>query len=110
MGDVETGRLDQLALGPDAFKEHHQLQLEEHHRVDARSSPVGVQLPRPLPDEAQVELGVEVAVEVVSRDQVLQRDGDRVVEAAGLGRTEHPVLHGSAPRRSGRAAAGSDVR
>jgi hypothetical protein len=30
-----------------------------------------------------------VAVEVVARDQDLERDGDRLVEAAGFGRAEH---------------------
>ena len=52
-------------------------------------APLGVQLPRPLADEAQVELRLEVAVEVVRRDEVLERDGDRLIEAAGLGRAEH---------------------
>jgi hypothetical protein len=30
-----------------------------------------------------------VAIEVVRRDQILQRDGHELVKAAGLGRTEH---------------------
>jgi hypothetical protein len=33
-----------------------------------------------------------VAVEVVARDQDLERDGDRLVEAAGLGWAEHGAL------------------
>ena len=49
-------------------------------------APLGIQLPRPVADEAQVELRLQVAVEVVGGDEVLQRDGDRLVEAAGLWR------------------------
>ena len=89
VGQVEAGRLDQLALGADALEEHDQLQLEEDDRVDAGPAPLGVQLPRPVADEAQVELRLQVAVEVVGGNEVLQRDGDRLVEAAGLGRAEH---------------------
>ena len=37
----------------------------------------------------EVELRLEVAVEMVGRDEVLQRDGDRLIEAAGFGRAEH---------------------
>ena len=85
VGQVEAGGLDQLALGADPLEEHDQLQLEEDDRVDAGPAPLGVQLPRPLADEAEVELRLQVAVEVVPRDEVLQRDGDRLVEAAGLG-------------------------
>ena len=85
VGEVEAGRLDELALGADALEEHDELQLEEDDRVDARPAPLGVELPRPVADEAEVELGLQVAVEVAPRDQVLQRDGNRLVEAAGLG-------------------------
>ena len=86
VGQVEAGRLDELALGADALEEHDQLQLEEDDRVDGGPAPLGIQLPRPVADEAQVELGFQVAVEVVRGDEVLQRDGDRLVEAAGLWR------------------------
>jgi hypothetical protein len=30
-----------------------------------------------------------VAIEVVTRNEVFERDGDRLVEAAGFGRAEH---------------------
>lgn len=69
--------------------EHHQLQLEEDHGVNGGTTPLGVQVPRPLPDEAQVELGFQVPIRVVHRDQVLQGDGDRQIKAAGFGRAEH---------------------
>ena len=44
MGQVEAGRLDELALGADALEEHDQLQLEEDDRVDAGPAPLGIQL------------------------------------------------------------------
>ena len=47
VGQVEAGRLDQLALGADALEEHDELELEEDDRVDARPAPLGVQLARP---------------------------------------------------------------
>src|SRR4051794_18913235 len=55
----------------DACEEHHQLELEEDDRVNARTTPLGITLPRPLADETQVELGLQVAVEVVRRYQRL---------------------------------------
>ena len=75
VGQVEACRLDQLALGADALEEHDQLQLEEDDRVDARLAPVGVQLPRLVAHERQVESGFQVAIEGIGRDQLLQQDG-----------------------------------
>jgi hypothetical protein len=89
VGQVEAGRFDQLALGADAFEEHDQLQLEEDDRIDGGAAPLGVVLPRPVADEAEVQLGFEVAVEVIGRDEGLERDGDRLIKATWLGRAEH---------------------
>ena len=69
VGQVEAGRLDELAFGADALEEHDQLQLEEDDRVDGGPASLGIELSHPLPDEAQVELGFQVAVEVVSRER-----------------------------------------
>jgi hypothetical protein len=55
MGQVAADRLAELALGADAVEEHHQFQLEEDHRVDARPTPLGVQLTHPLAHEAQIQ-------------------------------------------------------
>ena len=110
VGQVEAGRLDELALGADALEEHDQLQLEEDDRVDAGPAPLGVQLPRPVADEAQVELGFQVAVEVVPGNEVLQRDGDRLVEAAGLGGTEHDAAPGRVSTPARRAICGPSPR
>jgi len=66
-------------------------------RADGGPTAFGVQLARPLPDEAQVELGFQVAVEVARGNQLLQRDGDGLIEAAGLCGAEH----GTPPRQHG---------
>jgi hypothetical protein len=68
------------------------LRLEEDHRVDGGPTALGVKIACPLADKAHVELRLEVAIEVARWDQLLQRDRDRLVEAAGLGWTEHGVL------------------
>ena len=89
---VERGRFDQLPLGADAFEGHDQLQLEEDDRVDGGAAPLGVQLPGLLSDEAEIELFLQEPVEVGLGNEVLERDGDGLVEAAGLGGTEHNAL------------------
>jgi hypothetical protein len=71
VSEVQAGGLDELAFGADPLEKHDELQLEEDDRVNARSSSVGIQLPYPLPDEAQVQLCFQVAVEVVGRDERL---------------------------------------
>ena len=54
--EVEAGRLDQLPLRADPLEEHDELQLEEDDRVDAGPTPLGIELLRPVADEAEVEL------------------------------------------------------
>jgi hypothetical protein len=94
MREIEAGGCDELALGADALEEHHQLQLEEDDRVDRGAAAVGIEFLHPPAHKAQVEPCLHVPVEVIGRDEVLQRDGDRCVEAAGLGGTEHGALRG----------------
>jgi hypothetical protein len=79
VGQVEAGRLDELPLRADPLEEHDQLQLEEDDRIDAGSAAVGVVLRDPLADEAQVEPSLQVRVEVIGGDEVLQRDGNRLI-------------------------------
>jgi hypothetical protein len=71
------------------FEEHHQLQFAEDDGVDAGSPTFGVVLSRPVAHKAQVQRCFEMAVEVVLGEKILQRDGNRLVEAAGFGRAEH---------------------
>jgi hypothetical protein len=56
LGQVQTGRLDQLALRADAREEHHQLQFEEDDGVNRRPPAGGITVFDPVPHEAQVEL------------------------------------------------------
>ena len=72
VGEIEAGRLDQFALGADPFKEHHQLELDEDDRVNGRPTALSIELPCPLPDETEVERRLQVAVEIVSRNEVLE--------------------------------------
>jgi hypothetical protein len=89
MGQMEARRLDELAFGVDPFEEHDELELEEDDQIDAGAASLGVELPRPVSYKREVEFGLEVAIEVIGRDERLQRDGNGLVEAAGLGRAEH---------------------
>jgi len=92
VGEVQARYLDELPFGADALEEHDQLEFEEDDRIDARPAPLGIQIPHPLADEAHVERGLQMAVEVVSRDEGFERDGDRLVKTTGFGRAEHDRL------------------
>ena len=102
MGEVQVGQLQQVPLRANALKEHDELELEEDHRVDARPTTLGVAIPGPLPHEAEFEPASEVAVEVVRRDEGLERDSNWAIQATQLGWAEH--LH---PPRDRRYLAGS---
>jgi hypothetical protein len=65
------------------------LELEEDDRVDGRAATGGIALRDPLSGEREVEHGLEMAVEVVSGDEILERDRDRAIKNTGLWWTEH---------------------
>jgi hypothetical protein len=46
--------------------------VEEDDRVDARPPALGIEVPRPVAHEAEVELSLEVAIEVVLGKKILQ--------------------------------------
>jgi hypothetical protein len=99
VGQMQARRLDQAALRANAFKEQDELELEEDDGVDGRPAPGLVELLDPRTDEGEIQLGIEVPVEVVSRDEILQRDHDRPVNGAEFGRTEHcQILTFGCPR------------
>jgi hypothetical protein len=75
-------------------------------RIDGRATTYSVELFHPLTDKAEVELGLQVAVEVGPGNQILKRDGDRGIEAAGLVWAEHGV----APRREVAIQTGERLR
>jgi hypothetical protein len=64
----------QLPLAADVLKEHDQLQAKEDHRVDAGPASAGIQRAHQVSDEGEVEGLLQAAVEVVLRDEVLQRN------------------------------------
>lgn len=67
---------DQLTLGADPLEEHDQLQREEDERINGGPTALGVEPPRPIVNEAKIQLHLEMALEVVLGNEVLQRDGD----------------------------------
>jgi hypothetical protein len=70
MGEVETRRLDQLPLRANALEEHDQLEFEDH-RINGGAAPIGVQLLDPAADKAEIERALQMAVEVIRRDEIL---------------------------------------
>jgi hypothetical protein len=59
------------------------LELEEDDRINPGSAALGIAFPYPVADEAEIQLGFQMAVEVIDWDEVLQRDSDRLVKATG---------------------------
>jgi hypothetical protein len=75
--DAQAVRCDlhELALRAYPFKEHHQLQPEEHHRIDARAPHGGgVAVGHQFPDECEIELLLKAAVEVVFGNKLFEGD------------------------------------
>jgi hypothetical protein len=68
------GHAHELPLRVQALEEEDKLQAEEDNRVHRRPATTGVQWKDHVPDEREVQRGFELPVEVVLRDQVLQRD------------------------------------
>src|SRR5205823_10989963 len=64
----------QLTFRPEPFEEQYELQLEEHHRVNGRTSGTSVLVGDPVADEAEVHLRIQVPVEIVGRNQLLEAD------------------------------------
>jgi hypothetical protein len=61
-----------LALGADPLEEHDELELEEDHGIDAGPAAVGVEVARPVADEAKIQLGFKMAVEMVPWDEIFE--------------------------------------
>ena len=73
----------------------------QHHVVGA--GPRGVASRTPFADEAQVEVGFQVAIEVVPGIELIKRGGNRRGELTGLRGTEHDGLWGQVRTWNGRA-------
>src|SRR5262249_10963104 len=79
----------ELTFGANALEEHDELELEGDDRIDTRPAALRGGNADQGADEAQVGLSLEVAVEVVSRHEVLERDGDRTILTTQLDWTKH---------------------
>jgi hypothetical protein len=55
----------EVAFRAHAFKEHHQLQFEEDHRVDAWAAVGGIVILHQVADKREVEHLIQVAIEMV---------------------------------------------
>jgi hypothetical protein len=86
-------RLAAVLRGPPAFQDSHgrrgYFTNMRQHEVEPSPTPTRVAFLHPLADEAKVELGIEVPIEMVGRDQLLQRDSDRLIERTEFGWTQH---------------------
>jgi hypothetical protein len=83
--------------------------LEEVDGIDGGPTPVSIRLAYPLTDEAEFKLALQVAVRVVRRNEVLQRDGDRLVKATGFAWAEPGDLLATGMQESKGRALGSTV-
>src|SRR5262245_17985503 len=86
---VQARRIDQVALRAQALEEQDELKFEEHDRVDGRPAPGLVERLDPLSDEAEIQVRVEVAVEVVGRNELFERNHYGLVNRADLRGPEH---------------------
>lgn len=66
--------LHKLPLGPQAFKEKDNFELEKDHGIDAGATYGGVAVGHQLPDKREIERRLEAALEVVLRDELFERD------------------------------------
>jgi hypothetical protein len=92
VSQVQAGVLDELALRADALEEHDELELEEDDRVDAGAADGRVLVGHPGADEAEVELGVEMPVEVVRWHVVFERGEHSLVKVASFHGPKHGGL------------------
>jgi hypothetical protein len=83
------GQGEELALRAKALEEHHEVELEEDHGIDRRPASVGIAALDPIPDETQIEAGIEVAVEVIAGHEGVERNSDGWTKLSGLSRTKH---------------------
>ncbi len=58
----------QQTFGTNIFKEHDELQLEEHDGVNRGTASACIGLLHKLPDKREVECPVEMPIEVIRRD------------------------------------------
>jgi hypothetical protein len=65
------------ALRPYIFKEHHQLQFEEYHRINRRSSGNCVALANQVMHKREIQDSLQMAIKMILGNQFLQGDRDQ---------------------------------
>jgi hypothetical protein len=65
------------ALRPYIFKEHHQLQFEEHYRINRWSSSTCVALANQFVHKREIQDSLQMAVKMILGNQFLQGYGDQ---------------------------------
>jgi hypothetical protein len=79
----------EFPLGAQSFEEEHELEAKESHRVNGRTASGRGAVCDPLPNEGEIKLSVQVAVEVISGDQRLQGGKHRTVKGTSLWWAKH---------------------
>ena len=69
---VEVGRLGEFPFQTDSFEEHDELELEKDDRVERGAAAFSVALLDPLPNKADIQFRLTVAVEVVLGNEFVQ--------------------------------------
>jgi hypothetical protein len=71
-----------LPFRAETLKEHAELELKEDDWIDGRPAPRGIEGGDESPDKGEIEGLLEMAVEMVMRDQLLQGDINKGSEGA----------------------------
>src|SRR2546423_14000723 len=81
MGKVEVGGFHELPLGAQPLEEQDELQAKEDDRVNTRPAALSVLVSDPVAHKAEVELGVQLTIEVVSGEPLFERAEKQLVAA-----------------------------
>ena len=76
---------EQLPFRTHAFEEQHELQFEVDDWIDGGPTTTRVTVGDQLAHKGEIEYPLEVAVEVIVRDEVVQGDGSDGLKVADLG-------------------------
>jgi len=72
MSQIDAGDLHQLTFRSYPFEEEDQLQLEEDDRIDGGTPVRGITLLNPLTHEGEIKFTLEMAIEVLSGNELLK--------------------------------------
>jgi hypothetical protein len=66
----------ELTFGTNALEEHHELQLEEHHRINGGTTLVRIGLVHECSYKRQIKYSLQVPLEVILGHQLFYRNRD----------------------------------